>query len=81
MTSIFIGSAAGILGLTGLVGFLFYFISYIIVSISIAAKMNFDVGKYFPKQTLPTFLLNGLGGQLVAYIMYWTLMYALVHLY
>mmetsp|Transcript_2207 Transcript_2207/g.2494 ORF Transcript_2207/g.2494 Transcript_2207/m.2494 type:complete len:114 (+) Transcript_2207:240-581(+) len=79
--SIVMGSAAGILGYRGSEGFILYVILFLLTSVGIAAKMNFKVGQYIPNQTLLSFLTSGIGGQALAFVLYWTLFYALVHLY
>lgn len=45
--SIIGGVVAGILGLTGLMGFIFYFLIMAITSIGLAAKAKFSVHSYF----------------------------------
>eukprot|EP00850_Spirogloea_muscicola_P015826 SM000124S25958 [mRNA] locus=s124:360095:361023:+ [translate_table: standard] len=46
--SIFGGVAAGILGLTGLAGFLFYILVMLLSSVAVLLKARLDVGAYFP---------------------------------
>jgi len=79
--SIIIGSAAGILGYRGIEGFILYVVLFVLTSVGIESKMNFKVGKYIPNETLGSFLISGIGGQALAFVLYWTLFYALVHLY
>lgn len=79
--TIFMGSIAGILGLTGFNGFILYIALYLVCSISILAKLNFNPERCFPKQTSVNFVFSGITGQMVPFVMYWTLFYALVHLY
>jgi len=43
--------------------------------------MGGRVDKYLPKATAQSFLLGGIGGEALAFVLYWTLMYALVHIY
>eukprot|EP00924_Labyrinthula_sp_SR-Ha-C_P008348 maker-scaffold_11-snap-gene-10.16-mRNA-1 protein AED:0.00 eAED:0.00 QI:52/1/1/1/1/1/2/34/122 len=81
MTSIVFGCAAGVLGLTGLNGFLFYLLLFTAASIGLLLRMGFKSEKYFVKKTPIRFMFSGIGSQIVAFIMYWTFSYALVHLY
>ncbi len=46
--AIAIGIAAGILGFNGLTGFLFYIGLFLVSSIFLGVKTNFNAGKYFP---------------------------------
>jgi hypothetical protein len=77
------GIAAGILGLTGFKGILFYVLLYITTSFLIIVRMNdnFSVAKFVPKTTAASFLYSGLVGETLAFVLYWTLFYALVHIY
>ena len=43
-----IGIAAGIMGFNGLTGFLFYIALFLICSVFLGVKCNFNAGKYFP---------------------------------
>eukprot|EP00897_Mesotaenium_endlicherianum_P010508 jgi/Mesen1/9486/ME000063S08940 len=53
------GVAAGILGLTGLSGFLFYVVIMAFSSIGLLVKAGFDVNSYFDSWT--RIVLDGLG--------------------
>lgn len=76
------GFAAGILGLTGFKGFAFFACLYVATSVAIATlKMGGKVTTYVPKVTAMSFLVSGLTGEALAFVLYWTLMYALVHIY
>lgn len=73
------GSAAGILGLTNLSGFLFYAIGWIILSILLITKTS-GVKKYFI-HGYKDVVLDGAMGGLLSYTLFHTLLYGLVHLY
>ena len=73
------GSAAGILGLTGLNGFLFYFICSLILSFAILISMGVHVNKYFlSKQSIFT---GTLWSGIQTYLLFWTFLYGMVHVY
>ncbi|GAA5813225.1 hypothetical protein MFLAVUS_006699 [Mucor flavus] len=73
------GSAAGILGLTNLSGFLFYALSWTILSTLLIARTS-RLNKYFI-QGYKDILFDGVLGGLLSYILFHTLLYGLVHLY
>ncbi|KAI8087852.1 uncharacterized protein B0P05DRAFT_530386 [Gilbertella persicaria] len=73
------GSVAGILGLQNLSGFLFYAVSWIILSILLVVKTAGNKG-YFIHGYRDVVLDGALGG-LLSYILFHTLLYGLVHLY
>lgn len=73
------GCTAGVLGLTSFYGFIFYFLMAIILWIMILAKAGNDWPKYFRSRF--NILTNGLGGGLFTYILFWTFLYGMVHVY
>jgi hypothetical protein len=73
------GSTAGILGLTGLYGFAFYFLTAFIMSFMLLLKAGSQWQKYF-RARLALFI-NGLMGGLFTYILFWTFIYGMVHVY
>jgi len=72
-----IGIAAGILGFSGLTGFLFYIALFFICSVFLGAKCDFKAGKYFPSGF--TVYGGGLGKDMILYLMVWTIFYNVVH--
>uniref|UniRef100_D3TNP1 ER membrane protein complex subunit 6 n=1 Tax=Glossina morsitans morsitans TaxID=37546 RepID=D3TNP1_GLOMM len=73
------GSAAGILGLSGLMGFLFYFVSVLILWLLVLKKSGTQWRKYFiSRQSL---LTNSFMGALCTYVLFWTFLYGMVHVY
>ncbi|XP_071825831.1 ER membrane protein complex subunit 6-like [Apostichopus japonicus] len=73
------GAAAGILGLTGLYGFVFYFVTAFFLSTMLLFKAGRHVNQYF-KTCRPIFTM-GLFGGLFTYILFWTFLYGMVHVY
>ncbi|KAI8339826.1 transmembrane protein 93-like protein [Blakeslea trispora] len=73
------GSAAGILGLSNLFGFLFYAMSWVVLSALLLIKTG-GSKTYFVHGYRDVVLDGALGG-LLSYILFHTLLYGLVHLY
>ncbi|XP_041985156.1 ER membrane protein complex subunit 6 [Aricia agestis] len=73
------GSTAGILGLTGLYGFAFYVLSVVVLWMMFMIKAGPHWKKYYvSRQSL---LTNGFFGALFTYILFWTFIYGMVHVY
>ncbi|XP_075147527.1 ER membrane protein complex subunit 6 [Haematobia irritans] len=73
------GCAAGILGLNGLLGFLFYFISVFVLWVLVLMKSGTHWRKFFiNRQSL---LTNSFMGALCTYVLFWTFLYGMVHVY
>lgn len=73
------GATAGILGLTGLYGFIFYFFSAFLLSVLLILKAGRRWNKFF-KSRRPLYT-GGLVGGLFTYILFWTFLYGMVHVY
>lgn len=73
------GATAGILGLTALMGFVFYFVASFLLSVLLFVKAGRHWSKYF-KSRRPLFT-GGLVGGLFTYILFWTFLYGMVHVY
>ncbi|XP_014773616.1 ER membrane protein complex subunit 6 [Octopus bimaculoides] len=73
------GATAGIMGLTSLHGFIFYFISAILLSVMLMVKAGSRWNKYFVSRRVLFF--SGLFGGLFTYILFWTFLYGMVHVY
>jgi hypothetical protein len=73
------GSAAGILGLTGLNGFVFYFICSLFLSSLILVYMGTEANKYFitKSQVITSTLWSGIQ----TYLLFWTFLFGMVHVY
>jgi len=74
------GCTAGILGLTGGIGFAFFFFTHLFVSISIMFKMKFNL-KAYTQNSVTSFLFAGLQNCGMSYMLFWTLFYGLVYLF
>lgn len=73
------GATAGILGLTALYGFVFYFLASFLLSVLLVLKAGRRWSKYF-KSRRPLFT-GGLIGGLFTYVLFWTFLYGMVHVY
>lgn len=83
------GCIAGILGLTGnvtlnalflgLSGFMFYFLSQGLLSFLLFQKGGKFWKKYFVHRSC--LIYNGVFGELTTYILFWTFIYGMVHVY
>ncbi len=73
------GAAAGIMGLTGVYGFLFFIIFSVTLSMVLSMKAGRDWDKYFTTKRQLWF--NGVIGGLFTYILVWTFLYGMVHVY
>ncbi|ETN73996.1 hypothetical protein NECAME_13285 [Necator americanus] len=71
--------AAGILGLTGIPGFIFYFVSVAIQALFWEAKAGFEWKSYFLDRTLS--VTHSIVGGLFTYILFWVFLYGMVHVY
>ena len=73
------GAAAGIMGLTGLYGFAFFILFSVILSAILSMKAGRDWNKYFT--TRRQLWIDGVVGGLFTYILVWTFLYGMVHVY
>ena len=74
------GAAAGILGLQGLAGFLFYILASAIMSALLYLySARLSPKTYFARPA--TVWTAEVGGNLFSYVLFWTLAYGLVHIY
>lgn len=73
------GATAGILGLTGLYGFVFYFMSAFLLSVLLILKAGRRWNKFFKSRRL--LFTGGLVGGLFTYVLFWTFLYGMVHVY
>ncbi|XP_070553802.1 ER membrane protein complex subunit 6-like isoform X2 [Ptychodera flava] len=73
------GATAGVLGLTGLYGFIFYVIASLCLTFMLVLKAGSGWNKYFRSRT--PLLTNGFMGGLFTYILFWTFLYGMVHVY
>jgi ER membrane protein complex subunit 6 len=75
-----VGCICGVCGFTGLQGFLFYTGSSAVITIILAATMGFQPKKYTNESIVQMFMSN-MSGQVMSFIMFWTLAYSLVYVY
>lgn len=69
----------GIMGLTGILGFLFYLVSVVGLWCLLLLKTGSNWKKFFiNRQSL---LTNGFLGGLCTYVLFWTFVYGMVHVY
>lgn len=73
------GCTAGILGLTGLLGFVFYLIALLGFYLLLNVKTGKNSEKYFISRT--SLLTNGFLGGLCTYTLFWTFLYGMIHVY
>ncbi|ESO08736.1 hypothetical protein HELRODRAFT_156500 [Helobdella robusta] len=73
------GSVAGIIGLTSLYGFIFYFLTAFVMSLMLMIKAGSEWPKYIRSRIV--LFSNGLMGGLFTYILFWTFLYGMVHVY
>lgn len=73
------GVAAGILGLTGIVGFLFYLMSSLVLSLLLLSKTGLEWQKYFLSGY--TLFAGLIFSETTTYILCWTFIYGMVHVY
>ncbi|KAH8382426.1 hypothetical protein KR009_003497 [Drosophila setifemur] len=69
----------GILGLSGTLGFLFYFLSVFVLWILVLAKSGTQWRKFFINRR--NLLTNQFMGGLCTYVLFWTFLYGMVHVY
>lgn len=73
------GCTAGVLGLTNLYGIAFYFIMASILWLLIMVKAGSEWNKFFTSRV--SILTSGLFGGIFTYILFWTFLYGMVHVY
>ncbi|XP_021739904.1 ER membrane protein complex subunit 6-like [Chenopodium quinoa] len=73
------GIIAGILGFTGLTGFIFYFLVMAVTSVGLTAKAKFSIHTYFDSWN--RILLDGFLGGLMSFVLFWTFAYDIVHIF
>ncbi|XP_010671784.2 uncharacterized protein LOC104888484 [Beta vulgaris subsp. vulgaris] len=77
--SIIGGVIAGILGFTGLGGFIFYLMVMAVTSVGLTAKAKFSIHSYFDGWN--RVLLDGFLGGLMSFVLFWTFAYDIVHIF
>ena len=72
------GFIAGTINLTGIMGFIFYFIYFILIGVLI---LLFSTNKENHFLTSTTCVFNGLMGNIMVYLIFWVMFYNFVHIY
>jgi hypothetical protein len=77
------GVITGILGYTGLAGFLCYLLVFTTGSLALLSKMGFNPSQYTSSGSLFAFVFDGVFSQqlTLSFLLFWTLFFALVHIY
>ena len=73
------GCAAGILGITGLAGFLVFFLSTFLLSVGLYLKVSCEPKPFFKRPD--DIWTDGITQALMSYVLFWTLFYDIVHIY
>jgi hypothetical protein len=73
------GCAAGIIGLTGVYGFVFYFICSLFLSFIILMYMGSNANRYFISKS--TIVSGTLWSGIQTYLLFWTFLFGMVHVY
>eukprot|EP00051_Salpingoeca_urceolata_P022927 m.381481 g.381481 ORF g.381481 m.381481 type:complete len:109 (+) comp20042_c0_seq33:3947-4273(+) len=73
------GCSSGILGLSGLYGFAFYLFASLVLSALLYVHEGDKVLKHFTDRS--SILYQDVPANLFTYILFWTLLYAAVHVY
>jgi len=75
------GAIAGVLGLTNLSGLAFYLASSLYVGLIVCAlNCGTSPGKYFRSASWEP-MTQGLGDNALGFVLWWTLLYGVVHIY
>ncbi|XP_045800841.1 ER membrane protein complex subunit 6-like [Trifolium pratense] len=77
--SIIGGVVAGILGFTGLKGFVFYSLLMAFTSLGLIAKAKFSIHTYFDSWN--RVLIDGFLGGLMSFVLFWTFAYDIAHIF
>mmetsp|Transcript_4060 Transcript_4060/g.10233 ORF Transcript_4060/g.10233 Transcript_4060/m.10233 type:complete len:110 (+) Transcript_4060:99-428(+) len=77
--SVLSGALAGIIGLTGVNGFALYIVFSAILSVLLRGHCGTDVSLYFASPW--SVYTDGILGGLFTYLLFWTLVYGMVHIY
>ena len=81
LLAVVIGAACGVLGVTGALGFAAYIAQHLLVGAVLLQVARWRPAEYFPSATLTGFVAGSLGDNVIAFLLFWTIAYALVHIY
>ncbi len=73
--------AIGILGVSGVAGFVAYLLAHFVASGALLLRMKAAPSTYFVQQGPLGFLTSGLADNIILFIFVWTLAYAIVHVF
>merc|ERR1712025_1330443 len=73
------GSAAGILGLTSLYGFIFYAAASLVMSVMLGVKTQSKWDRFFLARS--HVWTNGVLGELFTFVLVWTFVYGMIHVF
>ena len=73
------GVTAGVLGLTGLYGFGFYILFSVVLSLLLVFKAGTNWSNHFLSRRAVWF--DGILGGLLTYVLLWTFLYGMIHVY
>ncbi|KAF2353529.1 Rab5-interacting protein family [Trinorchestia longiramus] len=73
------GATSGILGLTSLYGFIFFFLAGFVLWLLLLIKAGNQWQQFFVCRK--TLLTSGLTSGLFTYVLFWTFLYGMVHVY
>lgn len=81
ITSVLAGIVAGVLGITGLSGFLFYIVFHALLAVPLLLKAQFQVKKYFRNWTTPflSFIFTSQG--MLSFLLFWIIFYNIAHVF
>eukprot|EP00750_Incisomonas_marina_P002337 INCI12224.1.p1 GENE.INCI12224.1~~INCI12224.1.p1 ORF type:complete len:104 (+),score=15.73 INCI12224.1:141-452(+) len=78
--AVFSGIAAGIMGLTNLSGFAFYYFIYLCASALLLVKLKFDIKAFLLDSPL-NFYFTGMFKHLMTFVLFWALAYTVTQIY
>ncbi len=74
------GISCGIMKTIGILGFLYFLLVYIIITIVIGIKIKYNFTTYL-NMSFFDFLMNDMMKHIMSFILFWTLSYTLVYIY
>lgn len=74
-------TACGVCGVTGFLGFVAYAVFHVLASGILLIRMNFQTPKYYAKTGAVGFLVSGFMDNLLLFVLFWSLSFALTHFY
>jgi len=79
LVALFAGSVCGIIGLDGIYGVVFFLLAMAALSACLLVKVNFQPALYFP--TPSAIWTDGVFAAMMTYVLFWTMLYNIVHVY